>query len=237
VVGEHQDDDGALTESALTESPLTESPLTESPLTESPLTESSVDADPFRQFARWYADAIEAATGRDEVAAHAMCLSTVGPDGRPSARMVLLRGFDERGFVFYTNYESRKAVELEANPNAAVTFHWPDLARQVRAEGRVERVALEETIEYFAARPRGHRLGAWASPQSRTIPDRAWLEARLDEVDARFAGEEVPLPPFWGGYRMRPDRFELWLSRTDRLHDRLAYTRADGGWRLERLAP
>src|SRR4051794_9977973 len=128
------------------------------------LTEGSVDPDPFRQFARWYADA-EAAAGRDGVAAHAMCLSTVGSDGRPSARMVLLRGFDERGFVFYTNYESRKANELAANPNAAVVFHWPELARQVRAEGRVERVAREETIEYFAARPRGHQLGTWASPQ------------------------------------------------------------------------
>lgn len=199
--------------------------------------EDSVDRDPISQFARWYADAIEVGTGRDEVAAHVMCLATVGSDGRPSARMVLLRGFDERGFVFYTNYESRKAAELEANPNAAIVLHWPELGRQVRAEGRIERVPREETVKYFASRPRGHQLGAWASPQSTPIVDRAWLEARLAEVEARFAGEEVPLPPFWGGYRMRPDRFELWVSRADRLHDRIAYTRVDGGWRLERLAP
>jgi pyridoxamine 5'-phosphate oxidase len=195
---------------------------------------ATVERDPFRQLDRWYEEA-RAATG-DKAAA--MTVATATRDGRPSARVVLLRGLDERGLVFYTNYDSRKAGELDANPHAAAVFHWPALERQVRVEGTIARVSTEESAAYFAGRPRGHRLGAWASPQSETIPDRASLEARLANVEARFPdGVEVPLPPFWGGYRIAPATFEFWCSRSDRLHDRIRYRWVDGGWVIERLAP
>lgn len=202
---------------------------------EDPLDEHSVAPDPLDQFDAWYRDAVEAL---GEGAA-AMAVATATPDGAPSVRMVLLRGFDARGFVFYTSYESRKADELAANPRAALLFHWPVLARQIRIEGPVERVTREESAAYFASRPRGHQLSAWASYQSAPVPDRAALEAQLAEVEARFAGQDVPLPDHWGGYRVAPEVIELWASRADRLHDRVRSTRqpGDGGWLIERLAP
>lgn len=200
-----------------------------------PLDEHAVARDPLVQFAEWYRAAVEAIGD----GAAAMAAATATPDGRPSVRMVLLRGFDDRGFVFYTSYESRKAADLAPNPRAALLFHWPVLARQVRVEGRVERVGDEESAAYFASRPRGHQLSAWASHQSAPVADRAALEASLAAVEARFAGRPVPRPEHWGGYRVVPEVVELWTSRTDRLHDRVRYSRATGGpgWEIERLGP
>jgi pyridoxamine 5'-phosphate oxidase len=198
------------------------------------LAEGDVDPDPVVQFGRWLADAQAAGL----VEPTATTLATATADGRPSARMVLLRGVDQRGFVFYTNYESRKAAELAANPRAALVFWWGELQRQVRVEGRVEKTSLEESAAYFSTRPLGSRLSAWASPQSQAIPDRAVLERRVAELAAAYPGGDVPLPPFWGGYRLVHEVVELWHGRPNRLHDRLRYTRAPGGgWRIERLAP
>jgi pyridoxamine 5'-phosphate oxidase len=203
-----------------------------------PFDEQTVDPSPFRQFERWFADAQNATDDR----AAAMTIATATPDGRPSARVVLLRGFDDRGLVFFTNYDSRKAEELEANPHAAALFYWPQLDRQVRIEGAVARVPREESEAYYANRPRGHRIGAWASPQSAPIPDRAFLQSLFDDAEARFAdpSEAVPLPPFWGGYRLAPEVFEFWVNRADRLHDRVRYRHPAAGrddWLTERLAP
>jgi pyridoxamine 5'-phosphate oxidase len=199
------------------------------------LDERTVAPDPFEQFRGWYDAAVVATDDR----AAAMTVATATPDGRPSARVVLLRGFDERGFVFYSNTESRKAVEVAANPRAAVLFHWPELERQVRAEGSVAPLSRHDSAAYFARRPRGHRIGAWASPQSRPIASRAALETRLAEAETRFAtSDDVPLPPFWGGYRVTPHTFEFWVSRVDRLHDRVRYAlEPDGSWVVARLAP
>ena len=166
-----------------------------------------------------------------------MTLATATPDGRPSARVVLLKGFDERGFVFYTNYEGRKSTEIEANPRAALVFYWGELERQVRVEGRVSRVPDEESDAYFAERPRGSQLGAWASEQSRPVRDRGALEERLRELEGEYGGREVPRPPFWGGYRVEPETMEFWQGRENRLHDRLRYHRAGELWRRERLQP
>jgi pyridoxamine 5'-phosphate oxidase len=197
--------------------------------------ERSVDPDPFRQFEAWYAEA-EVAT--DDKAA-AMVIATATADGRPSARVVLLRGVDDRGFVFFTNYESRKADELGANAHAAGLFYWRELDRQIRVEGPTTKIAPDESDAYFAQRPRGHQVGAWASPQSAPIADRSALQARFDDAEARFAddGRAVPRPDFWGGYRLAPETFEFWQNRSDRLHDRVRYTRRDDGWVIERLAP
>jgi pyridoxamine 5'-phosphate oxidase len=197
--------------------------------------ERSVDPDPFLQFAAWYADA-EVAT--DDRAA-AMVIATATPDGRPSARVVLLRGVDERGFVFFTNYESRKGDELAENAQAAGLFYWRELDRQIRVEGPTTKIAPDESDAYFAQRPRGHQVGAWASPQSTPIADRAALQVGFDEAEARFAddGHPVPRPEFWGGYRLAPETFEFWQNRADRLHDRVRYTRRDDRWVIERLAP
>jgi pyridoxamine 5'-phosphate oxidase len=182
----------------------------------------------------WFADAVAAEIAEP----NAMSLATADADGAPSVRIVLLKGYDERGFVFFTNYDSRKGRELAANPRAALLFAWLDLERQVRVTGPVERVARAETEAYFATRPRGAQLGAWASPQSAVIDGREELERRLAAVEARFADTQVPPPPHWGGFRVRPETVEFWQGRPDRLHDRLRYRqRADGGWRLERLAP
>ena len=198
------------------------------------LVEADVDPDPVVQFGRWLDDA--GAAGLVEPSA--MTLATAGADGAPSARMVLLRGVDQRGFVFYSNYESRKAAELAANPRAALVFWWGQLHRQVRVEGPVERTSQEESAAYWRTRPPGSRLSAWASPQSRVIPGRAVLDERVAELAARHPDGDVPLPPFWGGYRLVPEVVELWQQRANRLHDRLRYTRTpDGGWRIERLAP
>jgi pyridoxamine 5'-phosphate oxidase len=197
------------------------------------LAEADVAPDPVVQFGRWYDDARSAGL----VEPSAMTLATATAGGVPSARMVLLRGVDRRGFVFYTNYESRKAAELAANPLAALVFWWGELQRQVRVEGRVERTSREESAAYFRTRPPGSRLSAWASPQSRVILGREVLEERVAEVAAGHPGGDVPLPPFWGGYRLVPEVVELWQGRPNRLHDRLRYTRAAGGWRIERLAP
>ncbi len=191
-------------------------------------------ADPFEQFRLWFAEA--EATEPPEP--NAMTLATASRDGRPSARMVLLKGVDERGFVFYTNYESRKGHELAENPWGALTFWWPHMARQVRVEGYVEKVSPAESDAYFRTRPRGSQIGAWASPQSAVLPSRAELETRYREYEARFAGRDVPRPPHWGGYRLVPHTFEFWQGRLNRLHDRFRYRRDESGaWIIERLAP
>ncbi len=196
------------------------------------LDESTVDADPVLQLQAWLNDAEHAGISEPS----AMTLATTTRDGQPSARIVLLRGLDARGLAFYSNYESRKARELAADPRAAIVFYWRALARQVRVEGIVERLTGAESDAYFLSRPRGHRLSAWASQQSSVIPSRAFLEERLREADARF-GPDVPRPPYWGGYRVVPERFEFWQGRPDRMHDRIAYRRDEHGWRTVRLAP
>jgi pyridoxamine 5'-phosphate oxidase len=190
-------------------------------------------AEPFALFEAWFAEA-KAHEPNDP---NAMALATADAAGRPSVRMVLLRGLDASGFTFFTNYESRKGEELAINPHAALLFHWVELERQVRIEGRVERVAAAESDEYYRSRPLGSRLGAWASPQSRVLARREELEARLVEIGSRY-GEDPPRPPHWGGYRLVPDLLEFWQGRPSRLHDRVRYAReASGPWRIERLAP
>jgi len=169
--------------------------------------------------------------------AAAMTLATATTDGRPSARVVLLRGLDERGLTFFTNRASRKGDELESNAQAAVVLHWWQLGRQVRIEGRVERTTDAESLEYWRTRPRGSQIAAWSSPQSRLLRDRDELDALVEETSERFSGDEVPLPPFWGGYRLLPTSVELWTHREDRLHDRVRYVREGDGWRRELLAP
>jgi pyridoxamine 5'-phosphate oxidase len=198
------------------------------------LTETDLLDDPIALFQRWYAEADPAAHPQRE----AITLATATPDGRPSARVVLLRGVDARGFVFYTNYESRKGRELEANPRAALVWLHAPHERQVRIAGAAARVTPEESDAYFASRPRGSQLGAWASQQSRPIGAREELERRWGELEARWVGEPVPRPPHWGGFRVEPDEVEFWQGRANRLHDRFAYTRAaDGRWSHARLQP
>ncbi|HEY1904754.1 MAG TPA: pyridoxamine 5'-phosphate oxidase [Myxococcaceae bacterium] len=191
--------------------------------------------DPFEQFAEWFREA-EAAVPVDP---NAMVLSTVGADGRPSSRVVLLKGFDHGGFVFYGNLESRKFRELRAHPWAALNFHWKPLEKQVRIEGRVTPVANDEADAYFATRARGSQIGAWASRQSEPLSSRALLEATVKEVEARYAGKDVPRPPYWSGFRLAPDRIEFWKSGQFRLHDREVFRRAsaDAPWTVERLYP
>ena len=195
--------------------------------------ERDLDADPLRQFQRWFGEAREAGIQAPE----SMALATAGPDGRPSARMVLLKLADESGFAFYTNYESRKGGELAANPQAALLFYWQLLGRQVRIEGRVERVPDEESEEYFRSRPLGSRLAAWASPQSSPLTGREELERLYAEAAARFPGEDVPRPPHWGGFRLVAETYEFWEHADDRLHDRIRYRRDGDAWTRERLAP
>ncbi|HEX2057167.1 MAG TPA: pyridoxamine 5'-phosphate oxidase [Actinomycetota bacterium] len=197
-----------------------------------PLELDDLDPDPIVQFGRWMEDALEEGL----LLPNTMTLATADPGARPSARMVLLKGFDHRGFVFYTNYDSRKSRELAANPAAALVFYWSKLERQVRVEGRVEKVPAEESDSYFATRPLESRLGAWASRQSAPLVSRAELEERLAELESRYAGE-VPRPPHWGGWIVRPDVIELWQGRPNRLHDRFLYTRRGDGWERTRLYP
>jgi len=190
--------------------------------------------DPIELFRRWYREALRAAVAKPD----AMALATAGPDGRPSARMVLLSSFDERGFVFHTNTRSRKGREMAGNPPVALVLWWEPLSRQVRIEGRAEETSAADSDAYFAGRPRGSQLGAWASDQSAVIPDRTALEARLAEAERRHAEGPVPRPPHWGGYRVVPDAIEFWEGRENRLHDRVRYRRGEaGGWIVERLAP
>ncbi|MGI8606003.1 MAG: pyridoxamine 5'-phosphate oxidase [Gaiellaceae bacterium] len=197
------------------------------------LREEDFAGDPMEQFARWFDEARALGPPLPE----AMTLATSDADGRPSARIVLLHGVEASGFVFHTNYESRKGRELDANPWAALVLYWQPLGRQVRVEGSVERVSEQESAQYFRTRPRGGQLGAWASRQSEPIESREVLEERVRELGREHEGRKIPLPPFWGGYRLRPDRIELWQHGEDRLHDRFRYERRDGGWTLERLAP
>jgi pyridoxamine 5'-phosphate oxidase len=197
-----------------------------------PFLEDAAEGDPRRQFELWFDEA------RAVVAVpEAMALATAGVDGAPSARMVLLKQLDETGFVFYTSYESRKGRELAENPRVALLFHWHSLGRQVRVEGRAESLTREESEAYFRTRPRGVQIGAHASQQSQPIGSRAELDRRHAELAARFEGDDVPLPEFWGGYRVVPEEYEFWQHRDDRLHDRLRYRPVPGGWAIERLQP
>ena len=199
-----------------------------------PLDESEVDPDPVAQFRAWFGEAREGGVREPEAAA----VATASADGAPSVRMVLVKQADERGFVFFTNYESRKGAELAANPRAALLFYWDPLGRQVRIEGPVARLGTDETTAYVASRPRGSQLSAAASPQSRPVADRSWLEQRVAELDATYSGADVPLSDSWGGFRLSPERFEFWQHRQSRLHDRIVDTPATGGgWKMERLAP
>jgi pyridoxamine 5'-phosphate oxidase len=216
-----------------------------------------LDADPIAQFENWFGQAaatksgswwrkvgialykcFQVALGAEPIDPNAMTLATADKEGRPSARSVLLKGVDQRGFIFYTNYESRKGCELAENPRGALVFYWADLERQVCISGDVTKLAREESEEYFKGRPRGSRLAAWASNQSEVVSDRAGLEAKWRQMEARYPGEDVPLPPCWGGYVLAPTRIEFWQGRPNRLHDRFRYTKqADGHWLIERLAP
>ena len=197
------------------------------------LQEDAVHADPIRQFEAWFADAVAAQIPEP----NAMTLATASRDGVPSGRIVLLKGIDAGGFVFYTDYRSRKAAELTENPLAALVFLWKEIERQVRVTGAVSRVTAAEAEAYYRSRPIGSRLGAWASQQSAVIASRDELEARLRDVTARFADGDVPLPPHWGGFRIVPDEFEFWQGRPNRLHDRLRYERTSDGWAVSRLSP
>ena len=196
------------------------------------LDEKDVARDPFQQFELWFAEAVKAQMPM----VNAMTLATVSAAGRPSARIVLLKGVDQRGFVFYTDYKSRKGKELAANPAASLLFHWTELEREVRIDGRVEKVSVRESDEYFARRPLGSRHAAIASPQSEVVRDRAVLEARFAETE-KLRGDNPRRPHNWGGYRLLPDAIEFWQGRANRLHDRVLYTRQSRGWKIERLAP
>lgn len=194
--------------------------------------ESDCDPDPFLQFTRWMNDALVS----DIIDANAMTIATVGEDGRPSSRVVLLKQFSSDGFDFYTNYESKKGRDLSVNPFASLHFFWPQLDRQISINGRVEKTSREESEKYFNSRPVDSRIGAWASDQSRTIMSREFLEQSFKEFQEKF-GDDVPLPDFWGGFRVKPARFEFWQGRQNRLHDRICYTLEEGSWTMTRLSP
>jgi pyridoxamine 5'-phosphate oxidase len=196
------------------------------------LDEKEVDASPFIQFERWFKQAVEAKV----IEPNAMMLATCGSDGKPSARVLLLRNFNENGFVFYTNYHSRKGVQSQENGFAAMSFFWPELERQVRIEGGLVKQSPEESDAYFASRPRQSKIGAWVSPQSHVIANRKQLDDKFEQMEKEF-GEEVPRPPHWGGFVLQPVSIEFWQGRSGRLHDRILYTKEEKGWRIERLAP
>lgn len=197
------------------------------------LDEESVEKNPIAQFDRWFKEAIDAKVYE----ANAMILSTVNQQNRPSSRVVLLKGFDEKGFVFYTNYESRKSKEIGLNPNVSLVFFWPELERQIRIEGTATRISTKESMAYFFSRPVTSRIGAWASAQSAIIEGRKVLEKRVEELKKQFKGEEVPYPEFWGGYRIEPSTIEFWQGRPSRLHDRLVFRLSENKWEISRLSP
>ncbi|MCH8170492.1 MAG: pyridoxamine 5'-phosphate oxidase [Bacteroidetes bacterium] len=197
------------------------------------LVESKIDHSPFNQFNLWMKEALDAKI----IHANAMTLATVNKKGVPSARTILLKELDDSGFVFYTNYESEKAQELNENPNASIVFYWKEFERQVRITGIVEKISREESETYFNSRPLESKLGAWASKQSEEIPNRDYLVNKYNEVKEKFKGTEIPLPPFWGGYRLLPNIFEFWQGREMRLHDRIKYEKVENGWRILRLSP
>ena len=199
----------------------------------SKLTAEMLDQNPFKQFEKWYIEAQDA----DILIPNAMSLATASATGMPSVRTVLLKYFDEDGFVFYTNYSSKKAKELDANPQAAVLFPWLDLERQVRINGRVEKVSTAQSFKYFSSRPRESQLAAWCSNQSNVISSRQMLMSKFEEIKQRFKSGVIPLPSFWGGYRIVPASFEFWQGRTNRLHDRFQFTKTEGAWKIQQLAP
>jgi pyridoxamine 5'-phosphate oxidase len=198
-----------------------------------PLERQDLAADPVTQFQQWFTEALDA----NVMDPNAMAVATVGPDGQPSVRMVLLKHFDAQGFVFYTNHDSRKAREIAGNHKVALLLYWAEISRQVRITGPASRVSAAESVRYFLSRPRDSQIGAWVSEQSRVIEGRQFLEAKFAEIKARFAAGDVPLPSFWGGYRVAVDTVEFWQARENRLHDRFLYSRAADGWAIERLAP
>ncbi len=197
------------------------------------LNETSVDKDPFIQFTKWYESILDSNLNEPT----AMMLSTADVNGNPSARIVLLKEFDDSGFVFYTNYGSRKGKDLKENPKAALTFFWDEQRRQIRIEGSIEKISLETSREYFSSRPRESQIGAWVSAQSSVIPNRDILENKFDELEEKFGNEEIPLPDFWGGYRLIPNYFEFWQGRENRLHDRICYKKENNEWKIFRIAP
>jgi pyridoxamine 5'-phosphate oxidase len=197
------------------------------------LDEASVSPEPVAEFARWFEEALKA----EVLEPNAMTLATASDDGAPSARIVLLKGFDERGFVFFTDYRSQKGTELDRNPRAALVFYWPELERQVRITGRTATITREESEAYFRTRPRSSRISAWVSHQSQVIRSRKVLEDRVPEFQSRFPEDEVPLPPYWGGFRLAPEAIEFWQGRESRLHDRIRYVLNGDRWQVERLSP
>lgn len=197
------------------------------------LDEKQVDENPIAQFEKWFKEAVEAKV--NEPNAMTICTATI--EGKPSARIVLLRNFNENGFVYYTNYNSRKGLEIQANPQCALLFFWPELERQVRIDGSIEKQSAEDSDLYFRTRPRTSKLGAWTSEQSKVIANRDILESEYEKFSAMFPGEEVPRPPHWGGYTVNPSTIEFWQGRPSRLHDRILYTKENKAWKIERLAP
>jgi pyridoxamine 5'-phosphate oxidase len=197
------------------------------------LSKDSVAKDPFVQFANWFDEYLNVAPPEP----NAMTISTIGRDDLPSSRVVLLKGFDERGFVFFTNYESKKARDIMANPQVALHFFWPELERQVEIGGRAEQTSREESEAYFVTRPVASKIGAWASKQSEPLESRSELEARVEELRAHFGSDDIPCPPFWGGFRISPSKFEFWQGRRSRLHDRITYEPYEFGWKIVRLSP
>lgn len=197
------------------------------------LTENDVNSNPFAQFRHWWDEAINS----EITEVNAMTLATVTPEGRPSARIVLLKGFDENGFVFFTNYQSRKGKELEENPHGALVFFWKELERQVRIEGGIEKVSDAESDAYYHSRPAGSQIGAWASPQSDVIADRSVIENNYKSLEEKFSSAEIPRPGYWGGYLLRPSMIEFWQGRSSRLHDRIVYSLENNDWKISRLAP